>query len=519
MNHYPRGLVGALAVMLLMAGPANAGALIDDLARGSAAAGQPSSAPRPATRDQVPINEIQKAWDTSCARAEQVNPGIRKWRYSPTKTECLTIRNIGWTVFYFPEWERVERVMLADDSSFELYHDDAGKVVRPFPNVIMLRPRDGVVNADTTLHIFGQLIDGARNLYTAMVRSIPADSDKISDLTVYVEALRPGAGGGVVDFATVAPMHATAAPAAPSGGAHLGKGAPDYVRDVPFDMASMRFGEYEVMASNDDSVNIAPIRVFNDSQFTYLDFGEGGRADRILRPVVFRVVDGVDNPVNTRTTGPEGNILVVETVGYNLTVKNGDRVVCLLYHGDALKPLSAKAMKASKGGVMNGTAPAVAPPPLTHGPDQSSMAPNSLSPVPANLVVGNSANNSSAAAAAAAAAGSGPWTMGGEMESSSQGDTPPSVSFSTAGPGRVQNPLSAPLSEAASTVTTPSTVTLNGQTYQVVPDPSTGQLMAVVPADQAAALLGTAPTSVPSDRKLRQADRAGPPRVASLDVP
>lgn len=311
-------------------------------------AGAGASQPKPPPREAVQAGDIQHAWDSSCGRAPQGAPGIHYWHFSAGRTECFTFRQVGWTVFYFPEWESIERVVLGDPASFELYSEN-GQVVKPFPNVVMIRTKDGIVGVDSTLHFFGAAQGGMRNVYTAMARSVGVDNDKTTDVTVFVDAQKPGAPqGGIVDF-SVPQQSPAASPAAANApqvpplqkasaltSTVMGVKAPDYLRDVPFDLSKMKFGEYEVRAKDDESLTIAPERVFSDDRFTYVDFGEGGRADRILRPVVFRVVDGIDNPVNTRTTGPEGNILLIEGVGYNFTLRNGDRTVCILYTGHAL---------------------------------------------------------------------------------------------------------------------------------------------------------------------------------------
>jgi type IV secretory pathway VirB9-like protein len=69
--------------------------------------------------------------------------------------------------------------------------------------------------------------------------------------------------------------------------------------------------------------SIAPRRVFSDGVFTWFDYG--AKWDREDLPAVYRVVDGVDTPVNTRI---KGTMLVAEATGA-FTLRNGQRVVCV----------------------------------------------------------------------------------------------------------------------------------------------------------------------------------------------
>jgi hypothetical protein len=45
-------------------------------------------------------------------------------------------------------------------------------------------------------------------------------------------------------------------------------------------------------------------------------------------PVAALVVDGSENPVGSRTTGPNGSIMIIEAVG-DIVLRNGRHLVCL----------------------------------------------------------------------------------------------------------------------------------------------------------------------------------------------
>ena len=109
----------------------------------------------------------------------------------------------------------------------------------------------------------------------------------------------------------------------------------DYLRRIDFDLASLRWTDFEIQVPTADDAAIAPERVFHDGLFTFFDFGQ--RADSMERPVAHLVVDGVDSPVNTRTGGRHGSILIAEAVG-DFTLRAGPRVVCVRYRpsGEAM---------------------------------------------------------------------------------------------------------------------------------------------------------------------------------------
>src|SRR3546814_13292692 len=75
------------------------------------------------------------------------------------------------------------------------------------------------------------------------------------------------------------------------------------------------------------SAGVAPERVVRDGQFTYIDYG--ANADALNEwPVASLVVQGVETPVNVRTAGPKGRLLVVEGIG-DIEPRNGLKIVCI----------------------------------------------------------------------------------------------------------------------------------------------------------------------------------------------
>ena len=352
----------------------------------------------------TPIDDTQAAWKTVCAEAKKDadrtsrGNGVAVLRYDRTKVMCLNVRATMFTTILLPEFDSVVDFYVGDPTAFE--------VIRPpkRPNVLLIRPKAEMVEADTQITVIGAAasgqataenapwgtVEGGRNVYTFYVRSYPIKAPQLPDLTVFVDASRPGegvhsnaAGRGRKPTASLetssgpGPSPTDGKPATdPERKDAAGKPSPpDYVREVPFDVDALSFDSYTIFAKDQDSVGIAPERVFTDGVFTFLDFGER-RADSILRPVVFRVVDQVDTKVNTRTVGPRDNILVVEAVG-NLTLRNGARIVCLRYR---IKPRPAKGVIVGTLGGEDEKAPPTNPSMPVYAPSETRDKP--LLPLP-----------------------------------------------------------------------------------------------------------------------------------------
>ncbi len=96
--------------------------------------------------------------------------------------------------------------------------------------------------------------------------------------------------------------------------------------------------------------SIAPDRVYSDGVFTYFDYGN--RWNESDLPAVYRVVDGVDTPVNTRT---KGVLLIAESAGA-FTLRNGQRSCACGRR--ATCPMVRSSRRPSVKDAQTGTAPA-----------------------------------------------------------------------------------------------------------------------------------------------------------------
>ncbi|WQU20130.1 TrbG/VirB9 family P-type conjugative transfer protein [Helicobacter pylori] len=67
-----------------------------------------------------------------------------------------------------------------------------------------------------------------------------------------------------------------------------------------------------------------PTQIFNDEQFTYFKFNRSNARSKF--PVVYKVVDGYDNPVNSRVVG---DYLITEDVSNQWNLKLGKAYLCI----------------------------------------------------------------------------------------------------------------------------------------------------------------------------------------------
>jgi len=293
----------------------------------------------------IPLGMTQDAWSRPFQNMApgQTAPGVVRFQWSPDLVMPIRLRDFMNTAIVLPDWERVEDVYIG-----ESYFMQAA-IARP--NVVLLRSSQSGIDATVTI------LGASGNLYTFYARTEAFNTRRITDIQVFVQA--PAQAGGAQWFrgsntaaqTTAGQASTGAAPAAAaqnrpdhtaavSGG--LGQPVPGPTPDgrvapggtpvsqgdagdmlVPRDRMIFDMQMFEV---NQGDRVIAPDYVYTDGVFTYFHFGT--RAREIDLPVVFRVVDGVETRVNTRTAGRFGEVLIAEARG-DFTLRAGARAVCI----------------------------------------------------------------------------------------------------------------------------------------------------------------------------------------------
>ncbi|KAA6508817.1 TrbG/VirB9 family P-type conjugative transfer protein [Helicobacter pylori] len=78
--------------------------------------------------------------------------------------------------------------------------------------------------------------------------------------------------------------------------------------------------------SKKSKLSLMPEEIFNDKQFTYFKFDKRLALSKF--PVVYKVVDGYDNPVNTRIVG---DYIIAEDVSTKWTLRLGKDYLCIRF--------------------------------------------------------------------------------------------------------------------------------------------------------------------------------------------
>ncbi len=249
----------------------------------------------PRLERQHSLGAIQKAWDKASPSA-----GAYSVTYSQQEVIRLRLREFMTTTVVLPSWEKIDDIIIGDVSTFE--------ATRATDHILLLKPKE-FIGADSNITVVGK----SGLVYTFYVRSEGFNSKNIPDLRVHVHV--PGEVPKSFPE-TRKELYGNSAGVAESSAGSGETG--DYPSSLPPRMDQLNF---QWSMSGDSS--IAPQQVFSDGIRTWFNFGNHLEEQDL--PVISRVIDGVDTPVNTRV---EGNLVIAESVGV-FTLRNGKRVVCV----------------------------------------------------------------------------------------------------------------------------------------------------------------------------------------------
>ncbi|AFI03334.1 TrbG/VirB9 family P-type conjugative transfer protein [Helicobacter cetorum] len=80
------------------------------------------------------------------------------------------------------------------------------------------------------------------------------------------------------------------------------------------------------LCSKKSNLSLMPKEIFNDKHFTYFKFDKKLASSKF--PVIYKVVDGYDNPVNTRIVG---DYIIAEDVSTQWTLRQGKDYLCIRF--------------------------------------------------------------------------------------------------------------------------------------------------------------------------------------------
>lgn len=281
---------------------------------------------------QIPQNPIitpgqsldleQKAWQnpTKHKSKRQSKPGFLRVNWRPDDIIQVNAREGLLSVIKFPKDEQIIMPMVSDPKSFE---------VAIAPNKRSLSIRGIYPGVDGNLIVYG----ASNNVYTFYLRSLPYNSDTLPDTTVemVVGGMDQSTGETLSSTAPISEPYANYntlfEPSVVAATKNFDRGAKEFARIAGIKPENMR-NNITIKAQDEASRAIAPVRVWHDGRFTYLDFGPNA-ASMNQWPVASLIVQNVESPVGTRTVGQDRSLMVVEAVG-NITLRNGNHLICLI---------------------------------------------------------------------------------------------------------------------------------------------------------------------------------------------
>ena len=258
---------------------------------------------------------IQNAWDSAPERA-----GVAGYRDCGDCVYRIRTRELMVTTVVLPEDRTIGHVDLGDPVGFDIQIRSG--------NMIAVRPR--TIGIDTNMNVYTD-----RGVMSFYLRAEGFDSGHIPDLVV-----RIGLSGLQQGSAALPSVGKSAGPETAEGKrgdsaskafrgldpAKLRALKGDGASATGFDPAKLRgWGSYRLRGAD----ALRPETVFRDDHFTYVHFGS--RWTDLELPVAFVVIDGIDETVNTRI---QGRMLVVESTAPLISLKSGEKHLCIEYQGD-----------------------------------------------------------------------------------------------------------------------------------------------------------------------------------------
>ncbi|WP_332444641.1 TrbG/VirB9 family P-type conjugative transfer protein [Wolinella succinogenes] len=214
--------------------------------------------------------------------------------------------------------DRIIDAILGDSVGFEKVIPSKDKY--DLSNIIIVKPK--MIGIDTSLTIIGE----SGRLYSFYLYSTDHNSTKYPNLVVFVSEKH--------DQITRIPIRnlekeafelAKAEKEAEEAKKKISLEADDYLLiGDEVNRLRVKIDEIERGYAQEGEDSLKAYDIFNDNKFTYFRY-DRNRADSRF-PAVYRVVDGYDNPVNTRVVG---NYIIAETLSNRFTLRAGEKWVCV----------------------------------------------------------------------------------------------------------------------------------------------------------------------------------------------
>lgn len=249
--------------------------------------------------------QIQEAWNNASPR-----DGSQIFRKCFDCVYRIRTREFMTTTVILPNYVEIKSADLGDSAGF--------KIEVRSNNLIAIRPT--TFGIDTNLNIYTK----SGEVYSFYIRAESHNSNNVPDLIVRILSTGANETGGYftweednkeneeivksLDIADLKP---------PEG--------ENFVKNIPFNPADLHgFNDYKLWGDKE----LKPEMVFRDKHFTYLQFGK--KWDNVELPTAYVVIDGFDELVNTRV---DGTTFIIESVNPLISLKSGNKFLCVEYKG------------------------------------------------------------------------------------------------------------------------------------------------------------------------------------------
>ena len=256
------------------------------------------------------------------------DPRIRTYVYDPNDVYIFTGHYKYSSIIEFDNDENIDSISLGDPTGWQIVHQGARLFMKPIDQ-----------NATTNMTIFTD-----KRIYFFELHAEQAEDIRDEEIVFLVQFVYPdsdkGEGATFREFDVKKdPENSGSSSSAKTPGSTTGAAGEDeeetrnYVLEADVPDTSIDPQKYNFNYAVTGSRLIAPLKVFDDGEFTYLEF----RRINADIPAIYLVNEqGDESLVNFRSTG---NYLVIEQVSQQYTLRHGADIACLFNETDPLKRL------------------------------------------------------------------------------------------------------------------------------------------------------------------------------------
>lgn len=242
---------------------------------------------------------------------------IENIKYEPNKTYKIPLRQFLSTYFIFDN-DNIAFYDTGDNVSFASQLLGIGKY--DFSNVLRITPK--VVGVDTNLTVFGE----SGNVYNFYIYSTNHEANIQPKNIVHISESKEA-----IDKLKVVNLEKAKVEETYQEQKAKEKELVATVGNIneQLDYATIGEGINQIKIKRDEIIQdfvqegedkeLYAGEIFRDSKFVYFKFDS--KNGLVKFPIIYRVIEGIDNPINTRVVG---NYIIAETVSNSFTLKFGD---------------------------------------------------------------------------------------------------------------------------------------------------------------------------------------------------